>query len=95
MRYIWVMLDNFSSCMVAVPLTDKTVHETTAVGSRKVLGEVKAEFSDPQIPAFSLIVEVSVRDMQLRCSRQRVLGRLERPVVIRSRTGWWSGLKTR
>lgn len=48
MRYILVVLDNFSRYMVAVPLTDKTATKT-AVGLRKVLDKVKAEFGNPKI----------------------------------------------
>ena len=48
MRCILVVLDNFSRYMVAVPLTDKTATKT-AVGLRKVLDKIKAEFGNPKI----------------------------------------------
>ena len=48
MRYILVVIDNFSRYMMTVALTDKTAAKT-AVGLRKVLDKVKSEFGNPDI----------------------------------------------
>ena len=48
MRYILVVIDNFSRYMMTVTLTDKTAAKT-AVGLRKVLDKVKSEFGNPDI----------------------------------------------
>ena len=45
MRYILVVIDNFSRYMMTLALTDKTAAKT-AVGLRKVLDKVKSEFGN-------------------------------------------------